>query len=266
MPELPEVEATCRGLAPVITGKKIAAVHVLRALVTRPQPPARLRKLATGRRIGSIERRGKNILIQLSGGYAIRIHLRMTGSLRANQPISAATRVWFELGRSRSLVFDDPRALGCVHIYSTEDAGRVLADLGPEPLAAEFTRERFLADANRSRQPAKLFLMDQKQVAGLGNIYAAEALFRAGVDPTRPMNRLRWPRLEALHEAIVAVLREAVKSAAVAYSQPGGFQEAEGFHPAVYGRAGQPCIACGRKIRRIEQGGRSTYYCPGCQK
>lgn len=266
MPELPEVEATCRGLAPEIAGKKITAVHVLRALVTGPQKPARLRRIATGRRIGAVERRGKNVLIRLSGGYAIRIHLRMTGRLRANQPVSAATRVWFELAGSRRLVFDDPRALGRVHIYSTEDAERVLAGLGPEPLGPEFTRERFHQEAKRSRQPAKLFLLDQKHVAGLGNIYAAEALFRARVNPTQPMNRLSRPKLEALHEAILAVLREAVESATVAYIQPGAFQEAERFSPAIYGREGQACRACGRGIRRIEQGGRSTYYCPNCQK
>jgi formamidopyrimidine-DNA glycosylase len=266
MPELPEVEAICRTISPEITGRTIKAVHVVRALATRPQAPAAVVRLATGRRIRSVRRRGKNIVIDLSGGLAIRIHLRMTGHLHVDGEVSPSTRVWFELGRSRALLFDDTRALGRLAVHTAAEVDRLLAPLGPEPLSPEFTPRRLVEEARRSRQPAKLFLMDQKHVAGLGNIYAAEALFRARINPVRPANSLSRAKLAALHGAILSVLQEAVKSAKIAYKYPGNRQETEEFVPAVYGRGGEPCVVCGRAIRRMEQGGRSTYYCPKCQK
>ncbi len=266
MPELPEVEAICQTIAPEITGRTIRFVHVLRALVTRPQTPAAIARLASGRKIRAVRRRGKNILIHLSGGYAIRVHLRMTGHLRVDGNVSPSTRVWFELGRSRALLFDDTRALGRLAVHTVAEIEEQLAPLGPEPLSPEFTPERLIEEARGSRQPAKLFLMDQKHVAGLGNIYAAEALFRARVSPTRPIGTLSRAKLRRLHAAIVSVLREAVKSAKIAYKHPGRCKETEDFIPAVYDREGAPCLICGRGIRRIEQGGRSTYYCPKCQR
>ncbi len=267
MPELPEVEAIRANIEPEVARRRILAVHVERASATRPQAPARLARLAAGRTIRGVRRRGKNLLIDLSGDLVIRIHLRMTGRLHAGRAaeISKSTRVWLELGGGRKLVFDDPRALGAVHILAATEAERIESGLGPEPLSAQFTPDRFLEAAARSRQPAKLFLMDQKRVAGLGNIYAAEALFRARIHPARPINRVLRPKLQALFEAIRSVLREAVRSAKIAYNHRGRFHEAERFVRAVYGRAGESCPRCGKRIRRIEQGGRSTYYCPGCQ-
>ncbi len=267
MPELPEVEAICRRLKPQVAGKRILGVEVLRAGSVKPQKPADLVRLATGRKIQDVRRRGKNILIDLSGGLTIRIHLRMTGDVFVeNAERRASDRVVFELSRGRRLVFNDPRALGVVHIHTAKEAERLLADLGPEPLSDDFTLERFVAEARRSRQPAKLFLMDQTHVAGLGNIYAAEALCRAGIHPARPVNRVRTGRLEALYFAIVSVIRDAVQSTTISYSRPGRFREAESFTRFVYGRENEPCCLCGRRIRRIVQAGRSTYFCPGCQK
>lgn len=266
MPELPEVEAICRMISPEITGRTIKAVHVVRALATRPQTPAAVARLATGRKIRAVRRRGKNIVIDLSGGFAIRIHLRMTGHLHVNGEVSPSTRVWFELGRSRALLFDDTRALGRLAVHTVAEMDRLLAPLGPEPLSAEFTPQALIEEALGSRQPAKLFLMDQKHIAGLGNIYAAEALFRARISPAKPANSLSRAKLSSLHGAILSVLQEAVKSAKIAYKYPGKCQETEEFVPAVYGRGGEPCLVCGREIRRIEQGGRSTYYCPKCQR
>jgi formamidopyrimidine-DNA glycosylase len=141
-----------------------------------------------------------------------------------------------------------------------------MARLGPEPLSPEFSAAEFVAAARASRQPAKLFLIDQGRVAGLGNIYAAEALFRAGVDPRRVIGALSAPRLRRLHAAIVQVLEIAVQSAIEAYSGPGLIAESEAFPVAVYGREGESCLLCRRVIRRILQGGRSTYFCPGCQR
>jgi len=262
MPELPEVEAICGMISPAITGRTIKAVHVVRALATRPQAPAAVARLATGRKIRAVHRRGKNIVIGLSGGLAIRIHLRMTGHLHVDGKPSASTRVWFELGRGRALLFDDPRALGRLAVHTEAEIQRLLAELGPEPFSPEFTPQWLIEEARRSRQAAKLFLTDQKHVAGLGNIYAAEALFRARIHPARPVNSLSPARLATLHGAILSVLREAVKSAKIAYKYPGKSLETEEFAPAVYGRGGEPC----RAIRRIVQAGRSTYYCPKCQR
>ena len=268
MPELPEVEATCRQVRPAVEGRRILSVSVLRASAVKPQRPARLVRLATGRTIKDVRRRGKNILIDLSGGLTIRVHLRISGDLevRENGEDSPFDRVVFQVARRRRLVFADPRALGVVNIHATREVPALLADLGPEPLSAAFTLHGFLEQAARSRQPAKLFLMDQRRVAGLGNIYAAEALFHAGIRPSVRMSRLTGPRLETLHLAIVSILRDAVQSTTIAYSRPGRVREAESFTRFVYGREGDPCYVCGRKIRRIAQGGRSTYYCPGCQQ
>ena len=129
--------------------------------------------------------------------------------------------------------------------------------LGPEPLTEEFTAGSFVMSARRSRKPAKLFLMDQSHVAGLGNIYAAEALFRARIHPARPMNRVSRSKLVALHAAIVEVVREAVEAVC---------EGADDFPRQVYGREGEPCFRCKSRIRRMAQGGRSTYFCPRCQK
>jgi formamidopyrimidine-DNA glycosylase len=269
MPELPEVEAVCRKLRREALGACIAAARVLRAATTRPLKPRRVESLAAGRIIETVERRGKNILIGLSGGLWVRIHLRMTGNLYVIPDVRfrpASTRAYFELEGGRGLVFDDPRALGRLHLHTAAEAARLMEDLGPEPLSPEFTLAALAAAARRSRKPAKLFLMDQQHVAGLGNIYAAEALFRAGIHPVRPMNHIAPPRLALLHSAIVEVLKEAVHWAVNSYGRPGKFSEAEDFPLAVYGREGEPCITCGRKVRRIPQGGRSTYYCPGCQR
>ncbi len=266
MPELPEVEAICRRIAPLVARRTIRAVHVVRALVVRPQRPARIARIAEGRKILDVRRRGKNILIDLSGGFAFRIHLRMTGELRVDRPVRPSTRFWLELSGSHTLVFDDARALGRVHIYSSADLEKIMAGIGPEPLSKDFSLDSFIEAAHDSRQPAKLFLMDQRRIAGMGNIYAAEALFRAAINPRQPMNRIDPQRLMVLHAAIRETLRTAVKSARIAYNHPGKVTEAERFTRAVYGRAGEPCLRCGTEICRIEQGGRSTYYCPNCQR
>jgi formamidopyrimidine-DNA glycosylase len=269
MPELPEVEAVCRKLRGEVVGRRITGVSVLRAGVTRPQSSDEIEAAVRGRDVEAVERRAKNVLIRLTGGVFIRVHLRMTGNLYVIPDVRlrpAATRVYFEIGHRRAMVFEDGRALGRVNVHSEGEVQRLLGKLGLEPLSEGFTAGWLAEAARRSRRPAKLFLMDQNQIAGLGNIYAAEALFHARVHPGKVMNRLRGPKIHALHGAIVRVLRDAVQSACIAYSHPGRFSEAESYQCFVYDREGQPCLNCGRLIRRIAQGGRSTYYCPGCQK
>lgn len=274
MPELPEVEAIRRRLARQITGRRIRAAHVLRAGTVEARPVG-FARLVTGRTIEEVERRGKNLLIGLSGNYTLRVHLRMTGELlagedareafEAEEPVKSV-RVWFELGGGCELVFKDFRGLGRISAATCSEMEQALAPLGPEPLGRRFREDDFVAQARRSRQPAKLFLMDQTHVAGLGNIYVAEALFHAGIDPRRPMQTVSAPRLRSLHSAIRTVLRKAVRSATLLYKRPGTYRQSDVFGRRVYGREGEPCRVCGREVRRIPQGGRSTYFCPHCQR
>jgi formamidopyrimidine-DNA glycosylase len=269
MPELPEVEAVCRNLRRDAVGASIVQLRVERASVTRPQDPAWLEQEAAGRRIESVERRGKNILLHLSGEHVLHVHLRMTGNLYVIPDVRfrpSSVRLWMELDGGRGLIYEDSRVLGKVHLHRTADLRGVLKGVGVEPLSDTFSLESFRKMAKASGVPAKLFLMDQRRVAGLGNIYAAEALFRAGVNPRKAIRRVTAAKLTRLYEVIVEVLREALDSAAGAYAEPGRFVEGESFPCAVYDREGEPCLTCGRAIRRIPQGGRSTYYCPGCQR
>ena len=234
-----------------------------------PQPARVVAAAVRNRVIERIERRGKNILVHISGGRVIRVHLRMTGNfllLPDTRLMPSTVRLWFTLDGGRALALDDPRALGRVNVHRVEELGRIFASLGPEPFSEAFTQAHLVAQARRTSKPMKIFLMDQKAVVGLGNIYAAEALFQARIHPARPARRTGRARIHALYAAIVAVLRVAVDSAITAYALPGSFQEGELFPVAVYGREGEPCPACQTKIRRIPQGGRSTYYCPRCQR
>ena len=269
MPELPEVEAVCRKLNDAgIVGKRILRAKFVRPAIVRPQNASEIETKIEGRILLKIERRAKNILLHLSGGFVLRVHLRMTGNLFVIPDVRflpAASRAYFEFAGHRALVFNDPRALGRIHLHTEDELRRLLAPLGPEPLSAEFTPGWLRAAAAVSAKPAKLFLMDQNSLAGLGNIYAAEALFHARIDPAKPMNRLRPAKLALLHSSILRVLNDAVQSACKAYSGPGEFSEAESFSCFVYDREGDPCLLCRRKVRRVRQGGRSTYYCPGCQ-
>lgn len=263
MPELPEVEAVRRKLNRDLAGAVIVAAHLVR------RPDRGLEAQLRGRRFESVARRGKNLLLRLSDGAVLRVHLGMTGNLYAIDDARrrpATTRAWLKLEGGRTLVLDDPRALGRLELLSKVEAEQLDAELGVEPLAGDFTRQRLAELARASRAPAKLFLMDQKRISGLGNIYAAEALFRAGIHPAKPANRLSPQRIGRLHQAIVEVLDVAIQSACNAYSGPGRFDAGETFPLAVYGREGLPCPRCRRRIRRIRQAGRSSYFCPGCQR
>jgi formamidopyrimidine-DNA glycosylase len=263
MPELPEVEAVRRKLDREVAKAVIVAARLVR------RPDRALEAQLRGRRIERVGRRGKNLLLELSGGSVLRVHLGMTGNLYAlkqGRSPAATARAWLELEDGRTLVLDDPRALGRLELLSAAEAGRLACELGVEPTTAEFTANRLVELARGCRAPIKLFLTDQKRISGLGNIYAAEALFRAGIHPARPANRLSRRRLERLYTAIVDVLQVAIQSACNAYSGPGRFDASETFPLAVYRRAGLPCPRCRRRIGRIRQAGRSTYFCPGCQR
>lgn len=264
MPELPEVEAVCRKLRGAATGAGVVGARVLRCGTER------VAGQAVGRTVKGVERRGKHILVRLSGGVTLHTHLRMSGNLYVipdHRFHSVYARVIVELGGGRGIVLEDKRALARMDALADEEIdGRLDAELGPEPLGAAFTPEAFAARARGCRQPAKLFLMDQRNVAGLGNIYAAEALFRARIDPRKEIGRISPGKLRGLHAVIVGVLSDAVESAVAAYAGPGAFHSEENFPVAVYDREGEPCVTCHRRIVRIPQGGRSTYFCPGCQR
>ncbi|MEO8661081.1 MAG: bifunctional DNA-formamidopyrimidine glycosylase/DNA-(apurinic or apyrimidinic site) lyase [Bryobacteraceae bacterium] len=269
MPELPEVEAVCRKLQTEAAGVQIVRARILRPGIAPKDQAEIIEQELAGATLLKVERRGKNILMRLSGGRTLHVHLRMTGNLFVvsdHRFQSASVRLYLELAGGRAIVFEDQRALGRIALHTDEALAEAVSVLGPEPLSPEFTAESFVAAARKSRQPAKLYLMDQRRVAGLGNIYAAEALFLAGVDPRRAMNRIAPARLRELHGAILEVLRQAVRSAAEAYAEPGRFAEGESFPVAVYGREGEVCLRCGKTVRRIPQGGRSTYFCAGCQR
>ena len=265
MPELPEVEAVCRILRTEAVGSLIRSVHVLRPRSIHPQTLEDAAR-AEGAKILRVERRAKNILIPLSNGFSIRIHLGMTGNACVAPDarlLAASVRVLFELKDGRGLVLEDSRVFGRVHVLTGEQVDALDESLGMEPLSRKFTAARLLEWARATVKPAKIFLMDQNVVAGLGNIYSAEALFLARINPRQPMKKIKAEKITALHAAIQQVLRKAIRRTTRAYRKPGYFEDSD-FQ--VYGREGEPCPRCRTAIRRIEQAGRSTYFCPRCQR
>jgi len=271
MPELPEVETTRRGLEPHLVGQRIRAAIVRHAGLRHPVPEA-LTQVLPGLTLRSIERRGKYLLLDCTEGWLI-LHLGMSGSLRI---LSAATppekhdHFDLVLESGQCMRLRDPRRFGAV-LWTTAppESHPLLARLGVEPLTEAFDGD-FLYRVSRGRRtPIKQFLMDGHIVVGVGNIYANEALFSAGISPKTTAGRLgkeRCARLAGLVKDILnlaiaaggSTLRDFVNSA----GNPGYFQQQYG----VYGRTGQPCPRCGATIRQLRQGQRSTFYCPGCQK
>ncbi|MBI2685430.1 MAG: bifunctional DNA-formamidopyrimidine glycosylase/DNA-(apurinic or apyrimidinic site) lyase [Acidobacteria bacterium] len=260
MPEMPEVEAVCRRLRAEAEGATIRRARILRPSMAKGDIEEACRKA----RLTRVERRGKNILLHLSSGPVLHVHLRMTGNLYVtvdHRMLVTSARAVFELTDGRGIVFEDPRALGRIALLERDS----LPEVGLDPLSPEFTAEVLALLVRGSKRPAKLFLMDQDKVSGLGNIYAAEALFRAGIDPRRAVGSLRRPRIARLYQAIVEVMRAAVETSDRLYSSPGRLIEAERQELMVYDREGEPCRVCRRPILRLAQGGRSTYFCGKCQ-
>jgi formamidopyrimidine-DNA glycosylase len=271
MPELPEVEHVVRALAPVVVGRRILAAELkLKRIAPDLSRPAFDRQLRNST-ITAVGRRGKYILFQLESGTVLATHLRMTGkfvSLTTDESLPSYAHVIFYLDDDRRLVFCDMRQFGRMRIYTKPP--KELQSLAPEPLSDDFTEAYFLETLSRSRRPLKQLLLDQTRVLGLGNIYAVEALFLAGVNPTKAANKLSKPRARKLHQAIRDVLHEAIDAGStlridVADGNGSYFGAAERFW-RVYERAGEACVRCGARIRRVVQGGRSTYYCPSCQR
>ncbi len=271
MPELPEVETIVRGLRPRVVGRTVTHVRVLpggeRALGGCP-PDAFMRAL-TGRRVEGIDRRGKYLLFALDDGRTLVAHLRMTGALLHRRPDDlpdAYTRAVLSLGDGAELRFADMRKFGTLQLVA--DAAEALGALGVEPLSADFTVEWLTERARGRTAPAKSFLLNQAVVAGVGNIYADEALFEARLDPRRPAGSLTRDELARLRDAVVSVLESGVRHRGVSfrnYRDAQGEAGANQAHVRVFRRTGQPCDTCGAPIARTKLAGRSTHFCPQCQ-
>lgn len=275
MPELPEVETVMRGLDRHLTGRRIAAVRLNRADIRFPVPPE-LPAVLTGARVLGFRRRGKFMLMRLDNGFSVLIHLGMSGRMLINGPPALHEHLTIETEDGERVGFVDPRRFGVLDLVRTEaeDSHRLLAGMGPEPLGNDFSAPVLAAALTGKSMAIKTLLLDQRIVAGIGNIYASEALFRAGIDPRRAGGRISALRIEALVQAIRDTLREAIAAGGSSlrdYVQPSG--ELGYFQHAwkVYGRAGQPCERCPGApacagIKQITQAGRSTFYCPRTQK
>ena len=271
MPELPEVETTCRGIRGALRGREVAAL-LLREPRLRWRVDPTLPATVSGRRIAGVRRRAKYLLIDLEGGSLI-VHLGMSGSLRvldATAPLAAHDHYDLLLDSGTCLRFNDPRRFGSLHWSAGDPATHpLLASLGPEPLDAGFDTDYLARRAHGRRVAVKQFIMDQRIVVGVGNIYASEALFRAGIHPRRAAGRVARARIEALVAAVRAVLGDAIRAGGTTLRDYVGADGSPGYFRQklyVYERTGQPCRRCRAPIRHLVQGQRSTYYCPHCQR
>jgi formamidopyrimidine-DNA glycosylase len=282
VPELPEVEVLARHLRRVLPGKTVRQVHVNRARVLRPTSGQELKSALTGARFQSLSRRGKYLLFELKipssrKSLVVLGHLGMTGKMflaLKKEPPPKHAAVILDLGATR-FIFEDTRYFG----RFTLDLSSV-EKLGPEPLTDDFSAEGFARALKRSRQSIKIKLLDQSVVAGVGNIYASEALFRARISPKLSAARLTFAQVKKLRQAIREVLAEAIEFGSTVpinlsgaksdglfyFGRTPGAPEFYTERLRVYDRAGEPCVRCGTPIRRIVQAARSTFFCPQCQK
>jgi formamidopyrimidine-DNA glycosylase len=271
MPELPEVETIVRDLHRLVRGRTIVSVDVVRADLIEGDTPAGFAAGLVDAEIRGVSRRAKNIVVDL-GEQRLVVNLGMTGRLLVPAPGEAPPPhpgVRFALDDHRDLLYHDVRRFGRLRRYTAAGWAARSATLGVEPLAPEFTPQRLLAAAGASRVAIKTWLMDQRRVVGVGNTYASEALFRAGIDPVRPAASLGPADADHLCDAVRTVLREAIEFRGTtlldyrdAAGERGGFAD----RLLVYDRAGEPCRRCGEPVRRIVQGGRSTFFCARCQR
>jgi len=270
MPELPEVETTRRGLAPHLDGRRITGVVLRRPDLRWPIPPE-ITALLPGQRITAVRRRAKYLLIDTAPGSAL-LHLGMSGCLRVLTPattIGTHDHVDITLDSRRVLRFTDPRRFGCLLWQPAGSTHNLLARLGPEPLSDDFSGD-YLFERSRGRKASvKTFLMDQAIVVGVGNIYAAESLFHAGIAPAREAGKVSRERYLRLAEAVKSILAHAIERGGTTLrdfinpdSEPGYFEQ-ELF---VYGREGEPCKSCGRRLRGTRLGNRATAWCGHCQR
>ena len=274
MPELPEVEVLRRSLEPLLVGERVRRTRIWNPSLREPVDRRRVQRACRNREVLAVRRRAKYLLIDLEGASTLVIHLGMSGRLTLvpdDAPRELHEHVAFYLDSGRRLRFRDPRRFGLTFVVPTGDlAGdRHFRHLGVEPLGGGFDGAALQAAAERRRGPVKAFLMDARVVVGVGNIYASEALFRAGVHPTRSVARIargRWDRLAA---AVRETLDQAIREGGTTLNDFADGEGRDGYFQvslAVYGRESEPCPRCDRPVRRLVQTGRSTFYCPGCQR
>ncbi|MGQ9553865.1 MAG: bifunctional DNA-formamidopyrimidine glycosylase/DNA-(apurinic or apyrimidinic site) lyase [Anaerolineae bacterium] len=269
MPELPEVENVVRTLSPQLVGSVIKRATVLCPISIRGLDPECFTDQLAGAAVRDVQRRGKFIVCALDQGWYLVIHLRMTGQLILTQPMELKprfARVSFDLQDGRVLWFSDMRKFG--RLLLTTDPNSIFRELGPEPFDPSLGNLQFFHRLSRHKKPVKSLLLDQSFLAGLGNIYADESLFQAGLNPRRPAASLNIEEASKLLQAIREVLTKAIVNRGTtianyvdASGRPGDNQN----YLCVYGRAGQACVRCQTTLVRLRLSGRSTYYCPSCQ-
>jgi formamidopyrimidine-DNA glycosylase len=270
MPELPEVETTRAGLAPHLVGRRVTGV-VLRRKALRWAIPPVIAKTLPGERILAVRRRAKYLLVDTEPGSAL-LHLGMTGALRvlpAATPVQAHDHVDVALDSGRVLRFSDPRRFGCLLWQPAGTTHELLEGLGPEPLSDAFDGDYLFALSRGRSAPVKTFLMDQRVVVGVGNIYVAEALFAAGVSPLRAAGKVSRERYQRLADAVKQILTHAITRGGTTLRDfinpdgaPGYFEQ----ELLVYGREGEPCRQCGRLLRHATIGQRASVWCGHCQR
>ncbi len=275
MPELPEVETVRRRLEPVLSGRRLERVEILDSRLTRPLDPTEVAAELVGERVEAVDRRGKYLVVRFESGRSLLIHLRMTGNLlhvsRDRPPESDShVRAVVKLDDGSDIVYRDVRRFGTWLLSEPGEAEPYLAArLGGEPLARTFTSTRLGEALHGRRAPVKAALLDQRRLAGVGNIYADEALWRARIDPRRPAGELSDEELRALHRGIRAALNAGIARQGATlrdYRTPDGDSGTMQHEFKVYGRAGEPCERCGHPIEKLRSAGRGTWYCPGCQR
>jgi formamidopyrimidine-DNA glycosylase len=272
MPELPEVETIRRQLAPHLEGRTFTSVEIRDFRWTLPAPPELIAAELTGARVERLGRWGKYMIWELDGDRSLIVHLRMTGSLLIDaDPESPYTRVRIELDDDHVLTYVDPRRFGTAQLMLSAAARDeyLKARLGAEPMTPEFTVEYLRAQARGRSAPVKAFILDQRRIAGVGNIYADEALYRAQVHPLRPAGTLTTPQWAALKVAIEDALAAGIDAKGASIDD---FRHVDGARGSfqdrflVHTRAGEPCPRCGTPIRKLVVGGRGTYVCEKCQR
>ena len=271
MPELPEVETIRRHLAPRVEGRVLRELEVLDARWCSPLAADELAAAVQGRRVDALARRGKYLIWELDDDVHLMMHLRMTGTLLLDPPEPPRhRRVRLAFDDGHQLFFDDPRRFGTGELALGSEARDAFfaGRLGVEPFSPEFTSAHLYALTRARRAPIKAFLLDQRRIAGVGNIYADEALFRAGIHPLRPAGRLTRGQVAALRDGVIASLEAGLdaKGASIDdFRDPDGVQGSFQNRFLIHLREGEPCRVCGRPVRKLRAAGRGTYVCERCQ-
>lgn len=270
MPELPEVETTRRGIEPHVVGRTVSTLDVRQPRLRWPVP-AELSALLPGKTVEAVKRRGKYLLLQFDCGYLL-VHLGMSGSLRVVERSKTPGKhdhVDLCLSDGKALRLTDPRRFGAVLWQDANEVHELLAHLGPEPLSDEFDDQYLLAKAKGRKTAIKTFLMDSKVVVGVGNIYANEALFAAGIHPKRAAGQISAARMNRLVYEVKRVLAAAIEQGGTTLKDFVGGDGKPGYFKQqlnVYGRAGEPCVSCKKPLKEIRLGQRATVYCSHCQR